>query len=147
MKSLLLAIISSVLLLTACGDYSQQRQHHHKHTGVQAVHIREYRHRQADGSWMFYYIMMNQQNQYYYYLSATQVSNYSSIPFTPAGRSLPADVEEQVEASEQVGTEQTVEASIDTTDAQSDAITNEGGPDSSSSSDSSSSDSGSSSSE
>lgn len=155
MKKLLLLTLISIGALTAC-DESPRGYHHHDTARVHA-----YRTHKDDGSFLYWYLLYTSNGTSYYYSSDTQVTNFTSANFTRVTGALPANVREQVQQAEDEGEQQLDQAQEpadvvqDQTalDAAQDAMTNEGGPDNStsssesstSSSDSSSSDSSSSS--
>jgi hypothetical protein len=140
---------------------------HHRHHVESPVLMHEYRQHQPDNSWLYWYIIWGNSNSNtntYYYSSSTPVRDFSSVSFTRSanGRDLPEDVKDQIDKAESVAEEvltpeeqpsdvkEELAQEQDTTEAQQDAMTNEGGPppaeveteSSSPSSDSSSGDSG-----
>jgi hypothetical protein len=116
-----IAILAAVVAaLMGCSDASHSasgRSKHHRH----AIVVHEYRERVPDGSFWYWYVYaystqgdssVSQRvvsGSAYYYRSATQVTNFSSVPFTRVSGNLPKNVEEELEKSERLPDEKVAE--------------------------------------
>jgi uncharacterized membrane protein YgcG len=93
--------------------------------------------RDANNAWLYYYLILNSSNRPVYYVSSsTPIIDFRTVTFTKVGEKLPSELEEAVENGEQLGNvrmepeeEPTeVEAEMDTTQEQIEAMESQGGP-------------------
>lgn len=152
--------VVTMLSLLGCTAHSN-----HKHW-VTDTAVHEYSRQGPDNTWIYWYVIWANSNTIgsntYYYTSSTPVTNFSSVPFTKSvnGQTLPEDVQDEINSSTEVSQrilapteepadvrEELTHDEADTTDAQQDAMTNEGGPAPAETESAPSSDSGSSSSD
>lgn len=141
---MILPVISLSIALAGCNDRPMQ----HKHI-AHSVQLKEYRHKQDDGQWMYWYII-NDNNTYYTYSTRTEVSSFKGLSFNRISANQVKEVEEETQEVDEDTIQPELEPAEVVANQQAEAMTNEGGlatPETNSDTSTSSSDSGSSSSD